>query len=107
MPNEDATTLYFPEDPNNGGPTFVVDPSSTSMPAERQLPTSIGRCWIIRLLGEGRMGAVYEAEQDQPRRHVALKVIKAAWASPELLRRFVQESHVCQSQRSPCWWPQF
>jgi hypothetical protein len=54
------------------------------MPAERQLPTSIGRYRIIRLLGEGGMGAVYEAEQDQPRRHVALKVIKAAWASPEL-----------------------
>jgi eukaryotic-like serine/threonine-protein kinase len=94
MPNEDATTLYFPEDPNNGVPTLVVDPSSTSMPAERQLPTSIGRYRIIRLLGEGGMGAVYEAEQDQPRRHVALKVIKAAWASPELLQRFVQESHV-------------
>ncbi len=38
------------------------------------------------------MGAVYEAEQDHPRRSVALKVIKAAWASPELLRRFEQEA---------------
>jgi eukaryotic-like serine/threonine-protein kinase len=38
------------------------------------------------------MGVVYEAEQDQPRRLVALKVIKAAWASPELLRRFEAES---------------
>ena len=38
------------------------------------------------------MGAVYEAEQDRPRRSVALKVIKAAWASPELLRRFEQEA---------------
>ena len=38
------------------------------------------------------MGAVYEAEQDQPRRLVALKVIRAAWAGPELIRRFEQES---------------
>ncbi len=38
------------------------------------------------------MGAVYEAEQDQPRRRVALKVIKAAWADRELLRRFELES---------------
>jgi non-specific serine/threonine protein kinase/serine/threonine-protein kinase len=38
------------------------------------------------------MGAVYEAEQEQPRRTVALKVIKAAWAGPELIRRFELES---------------
>jgi hypothetical protein len=38
------------------------------------------------------MGAVYEAEQDQPRRRVALKIIRAAWASPELLCCFELES---------------
>ena len=48
--------------------------------AARRLPSTIGRYRIIRLLGEGGMGAVYEAEQDQPRRRVALKVIKSAWA---------------------------
>jgi serine/threonine protein kinase/Tfp pilus assembly protein PilF len=37
------------------------------------------------------MGTVYEAEQDQPRRRVALKVVKSAWASAELLRRFELE----------------
>jgi serine/threonine protein kinase len=43
-----------------------------------QIPTSIGRYRILRLLGEGGMGAVYE--QDQLRRLVALKVIREAWA---------------------------
>jgi tetratricopeptide (TPR) repeat protein/predicted Ser/Thr protein kinase len=38
------------------------------------------------------MGAVYEAEQDHPRRNIALKVIRSSWASPQLLRRFEQES---------------
>jgi tetratricopeptide (TPR) repeat protein len=52
----------------------------------------VGHYRILRLLGEGGMGAVYEAEQDQPRRRVALKVIKAALASPDLIRRFTQES---------------
>jgi serine/threonine protein kinase len=52
------------------------------------LPAAIGHYRILRLLGEGGMGAVYEAEQDQPRRTVALKVIKPGHASPELLRRF-------------------
>ncbi len=58
----------------------------------RSIPERIGHYRIIRLLGEGGMGAVYEAEQDQPRRTVALKVIKSSWASPSLLRRFEQES---------------
>lgn len=57
-----------------------------------RLPSTIGHYRVIRLLGEGGMGAVYEAEQDQPRRRVALKVIKAAWADRELLRRFELES---------------
>ena len=52
----------------------------------------LGTYEIIELIGEGGMGAVYEAEQDQPRRKVALKVIKSAWADRELLRRFELES---------------
>lgn len=73
------------------GSGATVAPRAASGAAQ-PLPASIGRYRIIRLLGEGGMGAVYEAEQDQPRRSVALKVIKAAWASPELRRRFEQES---------------
>src|SRR6478609_2809755 len=53
---------------------------------------TIARYRVVSLIGEGGMGAVYEAEQDQPRRTVALKVIKPGLASPELLRRFAQES---------------
>jgi tetratricopeptide (TPR) repeat protein len=59
---------------------------------ERWLPATIGRYTVLRLIGEGGMGAVYEAEQDQPRRVVALKIIKPGSTSPELLRRFDQES---------------
>jgi len=55
-------------------------------------PAMIGRYRIIRLLGEGGMGAVYEAEQEQPRRTVALKVIRSGLASHELLRRFEHEA---------------
>jgi eukaryotic-like serine/threonine-protein kinase len=52
----------------------------------------IGRYTILRLLGEGGMGAVYEAEQDLPHRIVALKLIRAGYASPETLRRFENEA---------------
>jgi serine/threonine protein kinase len=47
------------------------------------------------------MGAVYEAEQDSPRRIVALKVIKAGLASPELVRRFKQESQALGRLQHP------
>jgi tetratricopeptide (TPR) repeat protein/tRNA A-37 threonylcarbamoyl transferase component Bud32 len=67
----------------------------------RHLPSHIGRYRIIRLIGEGGMGAVYQAEQEQPRRTVALKVIKSAWASPELVRRFEQESEVLARLQHP------
>ena len=65
------------------------------------LPTRIGHYRIIRLLGEGGMGSVYEADQEQPRRRVALKVIKAGWASPDLLRRFEQESQALGRLQHP------
>jgi tetratricopeptide (TPR) repeat protein len=52
----------------------------------------IGRYRIVRVLGEGGMGIVYEAEQEQPRRSVALKVIKPGFATPERLWRFEHES---------------
>lgn len=59
---------------------------------ERLLPATIGRYRIVGLLGEGGMGTVYEAEQEQPRRIVALKVIKPGYATPEHLWRFEHES---------------
>jgi tetratricopeptide (TPR) repeat protein len=65
------------------------------------LPDRIGHYQIIRLVGEGGMGLVYEAEQFQPRRTVALKVIKTAFASPEMLRRFEQESQTLGRLQHP------
>ena len=83
------------DDPTALNASFRSDPDATiSSPgpqAARHLPASIGGYRIIHLLGEGGMGAVYEAEQDRPRRVVALKVIKSGWASPERVRRFEQE----------------
>jgi WD40 repeat protein/predicted Ser/Thr protein kinase len=55
---------------------------------------TIGRYRVVRVLGEGGMGTVYEAEQDNPRRTVALKVIRAGLASDFLLKRFAREAQI-------------
>jgi len=64
-------------------------------------PAAIGRYRIIRLLGEGGMGTVYEAEQEEPRRVVALKVIKLGLATPDRLRRFRRESQALARLQHP------
>ena len=47
---------------------------------------------IVRLLGQGGMGAVYRAHDKELDRQVAIKVIRADMAAnPEILRRFKQE----------------
>src|SRR5688572_7343405 len=52
----------------------------------------VGPYQIVRLLGEGGMGMVYEAQQEEPlRRRVALKLIKPGHDSRALLSRFAAE----------------
>jgi non-specific serine/threonine protein kinase/serine/threonine-protein kinase len=64
-------------------------------------PAAIGKYRIIRFIGEGGMGTVYEAEQEQPRRIVALKVIRAGLTGPELLWRFEQEAQALGRLQHP------
>jgi len=54
--------------------------------------TQIGPYKLVQLLGEGGMGAVYQAQQEQPvRRTVALKVIKPGLNSASIVNRFQAE----------------
>jgi WD40 repeat protein/predicted Ser/Thr protein kinase len=74
-----------------------TDPApGPALPLQRKftLPHHIGRYRILRLLGEGGMGAVYEAEQDSPQRAVALKVIRPGLLAPALLKRFAKEVEI-------------
>ena len=49
---------------------------------------------IVRLLGVGAVGAVYEAEQESPRRPVALKVFRSPGADERLRHRIAHEAEV-------------
>jgi len=76
----------------------VATPRTEETPG---LPPRIGRYRILRLLGEGGMGAVYEAEQDSPKRTVALKVIRAGYTTGEMLRRFENETQALGRLQHP------
>jgi len=54
----------------------------------------VGSFAIVRLIGRGGMGEVYEATQASPQRRVALKVIRAGATSRASLARFRREGEV-------------
>jgi eukaryotic-like serine/threonine-protein kinase len=71
------------------------------VPSATPDPRTISRYRILDILGEGGMGIVYLAEQDQPHRRVALKVIRADHASSTIARRFERESEVLGRLQHP------
>lgn len=54
------------------------------------VPDVIGRFRIVRELGRGGMGVVFEAEQSEPRRRVALKIIRGGGLVDDYHRRLFQ-----------------
>lgn len=58
------------------------------------LPERIGPYRVLGRLGVGGTGIVFEAEQETPRRRVALKVLWPLVQSPERERRFRREAEV-------------
>lgn len=64
-------------------------------------PKRIGQYSIKREIARGGMGVVFEAVQDQPRRTVAIKVMKQGVAGEEALRRFRYESQLLARLRHP------
>ncbi len=74
--------------------------AATSPGIPDTLPETIGAYRIIRRLGSGATGAVYEAEQQNPRRSVAVKLLRTD-AGPDTIRRFLQEAQLLAELKHP------
>ena len=61
----------------------------------------IGPYRLINVIGEGGFGVVYRAEQDKPRRTVALKLVRAGLAGERDLKRFELEAEVLGRLQHP------
>ena len=60
----------------------------------KMIPESIGNYRILRLIGEGGMGIVFEAEQENPNRRVAVKILRLGFGTEKLFRRFQHEAEM-------------
>jgi tetratricopeptide (TPR) repeat protein/predicted Ser/Thr protein kinase len=63
--------------------------------------SDVGGYKIIREIGHGGMGVVYEAEQQNPRRRVALKVLRGLVADEHQVKLFRREIQVLARLRHP------
>lgn len=79
----------------------ITLPAIDTDDAPAEIPKRIGAYEIVRRIGEGGMGIVYEARQESPRRTVALKVIRPSLASGSILRRFSREASVLGQLQHP------
>ncbi len=66
-----------------------------------ELPQQIGHYLIRRKIGEGGMGVVYLAEQENPRRLVAVKVIRPGFVGRDVLKRFDLEASMLGRLQHP------
>lgn len=74
--------------------------------AQQEMPKSLGRYEIVRELGKGAMGIVYEGVDPVIGRRVAIKtarrdVLESSGRAEELMERFLREAHAAGSMNHP------
>ena len=70
------------------------DGSSVYVPDQETIGRTVGRYSIVREIGSGGMGRVYEAIQEQPRRGIALKLMRGGVLSKSGAWRFRREAEL-------------
>lgn len=66
-----------------------------------KFPMALGKYTLLRQVGEGGMGVVYEATEEFPNRTVALKLVRPEVTTPSLIRRLTHEAAVLAKLRHP------
>ena len=85
-----------------GGPSLESAPPEASQPAPGLQELRLGEYRLIREIGRGGMGVVYEAFQESLERRVAVKVLPFhALTSKRLIERFRQEAKLAASLEHP------
>jgi serine/threonine protein kinase/tetratricopeptide (TPR) repeat protein len=82
-------------------PGDVTDDAQRGESAPATTVHRVGQYEVVRLLGRGGMGMVYEARQQNPKRTVAVKVIRPGLTTRQLLRRFEHEAHILGKLKHP------
>ncbi len=83
------------------GESSVADAGARKFVPPPMFPFDFGGYRVLRLLGRGGMGAVYEAEQRETGRRVALKVLGQTIDSPEMRKRFLREGRLAAAINHP------
>jgi len=63
--------------------------------------TVLGDYLVLHAIGSGGMGVVYAAQQDRPRRTVAIKVLRRGYRHPDILKRFEREAEMLGRLQHP------
>jgi WD40 repeat protein/serine/threonine protein kinase len=78
------------------------EPSAPLAPSTEGPGTWIGRYKLLEKIGEGGMGSVYIAEQEEPvKRQVALKIIKLGMDTRQVIARFEAERQALAMMDNP------
>src|SRR6266542_971269 len=92
--------VYFMETLGNSKDYPAMN-SSTPAIEDIEIGECIGGCLIVRLIGRGGMGAVYEGQQVSLERRVAVKVIKPSKMTDAVRSRFIQEARLAAKLNHP------
>ncbi|HBP17046.1 MAG TPA: hypothetical protein DEA08_04520, partial [Planctomycetes bacterium] len=96
-------TVNLAAGPPGGDPQLTTDegPAFASPASEEELPSRLGRYDVIEKLGEGGMGVVFAALDENLRRRVAVKHGGSFEDDPAGKQRFVLEAQVTAQLEHP------